>query len=54
MCYRISGCYRNAVQVDGQAVLDDTVVAGDTLHSAGTGEVGLLNTDPFVERLMRQ
>lgn len=52
--YQISGCYANAVQVDGLAVLDDTQAFGDTLHSGGTGVVGLLNTDSFVVTLTRQ
>jgi hypothetical protein len=54
MNYQISGCYPNAVQVAGQAVLYDTLTPNDTLHSAGTGTVGLLNTDSFVELLTRQ
>ncbi|WP_298833356.1 hypothetical protein [uncultured Piscinibacter sp.] len=54
MSYQITGCYSSALQVDGQAVLDDGAAAGDTLHSAGTGALGPLNIDSFVERLTRQ
>lgn len=54
MNYQISGCNTNAVQVTGQAVLYDTLNTNDMLHSAGTGSVGLLNTNSFVEVLTRQ
>lgn len=52
--YQITGCYFNTVNVSSLAILDDTVVTNDTLLSAGTGAVGLLNTDSFVERLTRR
>jgi hypothetical protein len=52
--YQIEGCYAYTVNVSGLAILDDTLAANDTLLSAGTGAVGLLNTDSFVERLTRQ
>lgn len=54
MRYQIMGCYTNTVNVSGLDILDDTLAASDTLLSAGTGAVGLLNNDSFVERLTRQ
>lgn len=54
MRYQITGCYAYTVNVSGLAILDDTLAGNDTLLSAGTGAVGLLNTDSFVERLTRQ
>jgi hypothetical protein len=53
-----SGCIYIALSLApglyGQAVLYDTLNTNDTLHSAGTGSVGLLNTNSFVELLTRQ
>lgn len=54
MRYEISACTINPVNVSGLAILDDTATTNDTLLSAGTGVVGLLNTNSFVERLRRQ
>ena len=54
MDYQITQCYTNTVNVSGLAILDDTLVTNNTLLSAGTGAVGVLNTDSFVERLARQ
>ncbi len=54
MLYQITGCTNYTVNVSGLAMLDDTSATNDTLLSAGTGTVGLLNTDSFVEQLTRQ
>ena len=54
MSYQITGCYSITVQVRGLAMLDDTTVANDTLYSAGTGDVGILDANSFVDRMTRQ
>jgi hypothetical protein len=52
MQYQISGCMY--VSVSGLAILDDTLGPNDTLFSAATGDIGLLNSHSFVVRLARQ
>jgi hypothetical protein len=54
MSYQITGCYSITVQVRGLAMLDDAAAANDTLNSAGTGDVGLLNAQSFVDVMTRQ